>query len=106
MIMIFTRTVLRDYSDPNKATVFVRVSGSFDGMEATVGNLTFPSTQAWAKFWGAVHHGALKIPDLEVKMENAFEPDPDALEVEKQQQVAKQQEGEQLGNPDAPRPKV
>ena len=92
--MIFTRTVLRDPNDTNKATVYVRVTGSFDGLECKVGDLTFPSTQSWAKFWGAVHHGALKIPDLEVKMENAF---GDAVDSGKE---------EQLGNPDAPGLKV
>lgn len=94
--MLFSRAVIRDEADKDKAIVKVKVTGSFDGITGNCGSLTFPSTQSWAKFWGAVHHGALKIPDLEVRMENANVDGPDITEEE----LLDKSLGEPGGQPD------
>jgi hypothetical protein len=74
MLLIFNRKVIPDAKDPIKATVECTVFGHLDGKRYDIGVLKFPSKQIWTKFWGALHEGALKVPDLEVRMENVLAP--------------------------------
>lgn len=46
-----------------------------DGERFDVGMVKFPNKTIWTKFWGAVHRGAIYVPDFEVHMENV--PDAD-----------------------------
>lgn len=71
MLMIFYRRVIND------TKVVARVVALVDGRGVEVGELKFPTKQVWSKFIGAVQRGALEIPDLEVRMENAPEQEAD-----------------------------
>lgn len=64
MLMIFRRTILPS------SEVTVLVDGILDGQVKKIGQLSFPSSKSWSKFWGAIQRGALNIQDLEVKLEN------------------------------------
>ena len=71
MLMIFYRKVIND------TKVVARVVALVDGRGMEVGELKFPTKQVWSKFIGAVQRGALEIPDLEIRMENAPEQEAD-----------------------------
>ena len=50
-------------------SVTAGVSWQSEGMdEGKIGDLHFESARLWSKFIGAIQHGALQIPDLDVEL--------------------------------------
>jgi hypothetical protein len=64
MLIIFRRTQL-----PNNK-IRVIADGVIEGEHCEIGQLIFPNSKTWSRFWGAIQRGALDVKDLEVKLEN------------------------------------
>lgn len=71
MILTFYRQIVRA-SDANKETIVIAKIVANDGeLRHELGVLSFPNQTLWAKFFGSVQTGALRIRDLSVVMENS-----------------------------------
>ena len=69
MLIIFRRTQLPAKAD-KPPEIRVIADGIIDGEHREIGQLLFPSSKSWSRFWGAIQRGALNVRELEVKLEN------------------------------------
>ena len=71
MILTFYRKIIRDGDKNTQTPVEAKIVMADGERQTTLGTLNFPNQTVWAKFYGAVQTGALRIKDLTVVMENS-----------------------------------
>ena len=71
MILTFYRKIIRTTDNHQATPVEAKIVMSDGEWQTTLGTLDFPNQTVWAKFYGAVQTGALRIKDLTVVMENS-----------------------------------
>ena len=69
MLIIFRRTQLPAKTD-KPPEIRVIADGVIEGEHRKIGELLFPNSTSWSRFWGAIQRGALQVKELEVKLEN------------------------------------
>ena len=71
MILTFYRKIIRTTDNHQATPVEAKIVMADGERQTTLGTLNFPNQTVWAKFYGAVQTGALRIKDLTVVMENS-----------------------------------
>ena len=71
MILTFYRKIIRTTDNHQPTPVEAKIVMADGELQTTLGTLNFPNQTVWAKFYGAVQTGALRIKDLTVVMENS-----------------------------------
>lgn len=73
MILTFYRRIIRNAGKDQESPVIAKIIMADGERQTTLGSLNFPNQTTWAKFFGSIQTGALRIKDLTVVMENAKE---------------------------------